>query len=191
MGTTDRPGDGGGAGAGAFDISSLTEAFRRERAGMRGPTTEPTPAEARDAAMAAATAAGAVDPTTVLGADEVESVTGDRIDDVGIGFAPAFVAVAFTGDQGRYRLGSIHGGERSRSWRPARKWDRLIGGYPDAVPVEGLGDQAFRTGVFTVARAADVVLFAEVTRDDLGAGARDALADQLLRVALGNLIAGR
>lgn len=186
MGARDRPGDDG-AGTSAFDISSLTESFRRERAGMRAPTPDPTPDEARDAAMAAAIAAGAVDPTTVLGPDEVEAVTGDRVDDVGIGFAPAFVAVAFAGLQGRYRLGSIHGGERSRSWRPAKKWDRLIGGYPDAVPVEGLGDQAFRTGAFTVARSGDVVLFAEVTRDDLGAAERDALADQLLSLALANL----
>lgn len=155
------------------------------------PANDPTPEEARDAAMASAIACGAVDPTTVLDAAEVETVTGDRIDDAVIGFAAAFVSVAFAGERGRYRVGSIHGGERSRSWRPAKKWDRLIRGYADVVPVEGLGDQAFRTGGFTVVRGGAVVLFAEVTRDDLGAGEVDALADRLLRAALTNLPARR
>jgi|GEM_PF-6619337 len=193
MGTEDRPGGTGGDGASPFAISALTDAFRRERAGMQGqtPTTakDLTPEEAHDAAMAHAIGCGAVDPTSVLGSNEVENVTGDRIDDSVIGFASAFVSVAFAGERGRYRVGSIHGGERSRSWRPAKKWDRLIRGYVDAVPVEGLGDQAFRTGGFTVVRSGPVVLFAEVTRDDLGAGEAAALADELLRLALSNLTA--
>ena len=171
-------------------LSSLADAIRKERDGMQKLTPdapEPTPEEARASAMAGPLAQGAVDPTTLLTYDDVEAYTGDRIDDSVVGFAPSFVSVAFHGADGTYRLASIHGGGRSRTWKADKTWKQLIDGYDDVTPGAELGDDAFRTAGFTVVRSGSVILFVEVIRDDLGPEQAAAMGEVLLRGALAAL----
>lgn len=187
MGLLDRFGGPGGDDAA---VDRLKAAFRKEREGMQslGPTRpELTPEEERAAAMAGPLAHGAVDPTTLLTFDDVEAYTGDRIDDSVIGFAPAFVSVAFNGALGTYRLASIHGGPQSRRWSAPKTWKQLIDGYGEVTEVDDLGDAAFRTGPFTVVRRGEVILFVEVLRDDLGPDDLVAMAAVLLRGALATI----
>jgi len=186
MGLLDRFG-GSGEDSG---LSSLADAIRKEREGMQKLTPdapELTPEQARAEAMAGPLAQGAVDPTTLLTFDDVEAYTGDRIDDSVVGFAPSFVSVAFNGADGTYRLASIHGGGRTRSWKADRTWKQLIDGYDDVTPVADLGDDAFRTAGFTLVRSGTVILFVEVIRDDLEADQAAAMAEVLLRGALAAL----
>jgi hypothetical protein len=180
----------GGTGDDDAALGRFAAAFRKERDGMQslGPTQpELTPEEERAAAMAEPLAHGAVDPTTLLTFDDVEAYTGDRIQDSIIGFSPSFVSVAFNGEAGTYRLASIHGGGRSRRWNVAKTWKQLIDGYKDVTEVDDLGDAAFRTGPFTVVRCGEVIIFAEVLRDDLGPDDLVAMAAVLLRGALTSL----
>lgn len=172
-------------------LAGLADSIRKERDGMQrssAPGPELTPRQARDAAMAGPLARGAVDPTTLLTVEDVEAYTGDRVDDSVVGFAPSFVSVAFNGAAGTYRLASIHGGERSRSWKAATTWKQLIESYRDVEPVAGLGDDAFRTAGYTLVRSGDVILFAEVIRSDLGPDDAAATAELLLRGALAGLV---
>ena len=196
-----KDGDGDDRETSLIDLGGLADAFRKEREGMQkvpkvasrstgsveGEDEEPTPQQARDAAMAGPVARGAVDPTTVLTYDDVEAITGDRVDDSVVGFAPSFVSVVFHGAVGKYRVASIHGVEGGSRWKAAKVWKRLLAGYRDAVPVEGLGDEAARTGAFTLVRSGDVILFAEVTPTDPAAGDPVAIADALLRAAIAAL----
>jgi hypothetical protein len=171
-------------------LSSLADAIRKERDGMQKLTPDapdPTPEQARAAAMAGPLARGAVDPTTLLTFDDVEAYTGDRIEGSVVGFAPSFVSVAFRGADGTYRLASIHGGEGSRRWKADKTWNQLLDGYDDVTPVAGLGDAAFRTAGFTLVRSGAVILFVEVIRDDLDPGSVNAMAEVLLRGALAAL----
>lgn len=195
MGRFDGRRDEGDGDAAGRALRGLADAFRKERAGMqrigRSDADEPTPAEARDAAMAGPLRHGAVDPTTLLSYDDVEAYTGDRIDDSVVGFAPSFVSVAFRGSAGTYRVASIHGAAGRGRWNASRTWSALVESYDDVVIVDELGDAAFRTGTFTLVRSGDAIIFVEVVRDDLGADEAAAMAAVLLRGALANLSPAR
>lgn len=185
--------DGDGTSGADHGLGGLTEAFRKERAGMQkiGKADEAdhelTPAEARDAAMAGPLSRGAVDPTTLLTYDDVEAYTGDRIEESVVGFAPSFVSVAFRGEAGSYRLASIHGAEGGGRWKVTRTWAALVESYDDVTMVDELGDAAFRTGAFTLVRSGDVILFVEVGREDLDPDEAAAMGAVLLRGALTSL----
>lgn len=184
---------GDGTGGEVHGLGGLAEAFRKERAGMQKvgkpdtPDHDLTPTEARAAALAGPVSRGAVDPTTLLTYDDVEAYTDDRIDESVVGFAPSFVSVAFRGGAGTYRLASIHGAEGGGRWKAARTWTSLLGSYDDVAVVDELGDAAFRTGAFTLVRSGDVILFAEVDREDLGPDEATAMREVLLRGALTSL----